>query len=267
VGIGVAISSSDGGATWSANVIDSTNTALLGVSCPSGTSTCIAVGVTPNDGGPLSGAIVTSNDDGTTWSAPTKKFPLGALGGVSCSNSSFCVAVGAQILVTKDGGQTWSQEFVSGGTGVLRTVSCGSPTTCVAIGANPSGAIHSGEAGVAIQTTDSGNTWSNVNLPIGSWVVNALSCANANDCVLSGPAPNATGTPLWISSDGGSTWSATALPSTLTAISSVSCASTTSCVYVGLAGSSPTAGTSAGDARWANTLIPGFSSTTAGSAS
>jgi photosystem II stability/assembly factor-like uncharacterized protein len=267
VGRGVAISSSDGGATWSAHAIPTVNTALLGVSCPSGTGTCVAVGVIPNDGGPLNGAIITSNDSGVTWSVPSTKFTLGALGGVSCASGSYCVAVGAQILVTNDGGQTWIQEFVSGGTSVLRTVSCGSSTTCVAIGANPMGATHNSEPGVEIQSTDGGTSWSDVSLPAGSWLVNALACPIASDCVLSGPSSNATGTPAWTSSDGGSTWSASALPSAVSAVSSISCVTATSCVYVGLAGTSPTSGSNASSSGWSNAPIASVFSTTTGSPS
>jgi photosystem II stability/assembly factor-like uncharacterized protein len=267
VGSGVAITSSDGGATWNAHSIPTNNTTLLGVSCPSGTTTCVAVGVIPDEAGPLNGAIVVSNNNGVTWSAPSTSFPLGALGGVSCANGSFCVAVGAQILVTSDAGQTWTRQFVSGGTGVLRTVSCGSPTTCVAIGANPIGATHNSESGHEIQTKNGGTNWSDASLPAGSWLVNALACPDASDCVLSGPSPNATGTPAWTSSDGGSTWAATALPSAVSAVSSVSCVTATLCVYVGLAGSSPTSGTSAGSAGWSNTPVTSLFSTTAGSAS
>jgi photosystem II stability/assembly factor-like uncharacterized protein len=267
VGSGVAITSIDGGVTWNAHSIPTNNTTLLGVSCPSGTATCVAVGVIPDDAGPLNGAIVVSNDNGVTWSAPSTSFPLGALGGVSCASGSFCVAVGAQILVTSDAGQTWTQQFVNGGTGVLRSVSCGSSTTCVAVGANPIGATHKSESGHEIQTTNGGAKWSDASLPAGSWLVNALACPDASDCVLSGPSPNATGTPAWTSSDGGSTWSATALPSAVSAVSSVSCVTATSCVYVGLAGSSPTSGTGAGSTGWSNTPVTTVFSTAAGSAS
>jgi photosystem II stability/assembly factor-like uncharacterized protein len=267
VGSGVAITSSDGGVTWSAHSIPTSNTALLGVSCPSGTTTCVAVGVIPNDGGPLNGAIVTSNDGGVTWSAPSTNFPLTALGGVSCASASFCVAVGAQILVTNDGGQTWTQQFVSGGTGILRTVSCGSPTTCVAIGANPMGATQSREPGFEIQSADGGTSWTAVSLPAGSWLVNALSCPDAGDCVLSGPSSIASGAPAWTSSDGGSTWSATVLPTAVSAVSSISCVSASSCVYVGLSGASSTSGTSAGSSGWSSNPVSTVFSTAAGSSS
>ena len=267
VGSGVAITSSDGGATWSAHSIPTSNTALLGVSCPSDTTTCVAVGVIPNDGGPLNGAIVVSSDEGVTWSAPSTSFQLGALGGVSCASGNFCVAVGAQILVTNNAGQTWTQQFVGGVAGILRTVSCGSTTTCVAIGANPIGVSQNSDPGFEIQTTNGGTKWNPVNLPSGTWSVNALACPDANDCVLSGPSPSAASTLAWTSSDGGSTWSKTVLPSAVSAVSSLSCVTATSCVYVGLAGSSPTSGTSADSAGWTNTQVPVIFSTTSGSAS
>jgi hypothetical protein len=260
VGNGVAIVSNDGGVTWSANSIPTDNTALLGVSCANGTSTCVAVGAVPNDGGPLNGAIITSNDGGDSWSVPTATFPLGAIGGVSCASSSFCVAVGAQILVTDDGGATWTQQFIDGAVGVLRTVSCGSPTTCVAIGANPVGADQKAQAGFEIQSTDGGAKWSTISLPTGSWVVNALSCSDDSNCVLSGPSLSQSTAPLWRSTDGGSTWSATTLPLAVSAIGSLSCVTASLCVYVGLAGSSPTSGSSSGDSTWTSNPIAAFSS-------
>jgi photosystem II stability/assembly factor-like uncharacterized protein len=186
---------------------------------------------------------------------------------VSCSSASFCVAVGAQILVTNDGGLTWTQQFVSGGTGILRTVSCGSATTCIAIGANPVGATQGSEPGVEIQSTDGGTTWTDVSLPAGSWLVNALSCPDANDCVLSGPSSITSGTPAWTSSDGGSTWSATVLPTAVSAVSSISCVSASSCVYVGLSGTSPTSGTSAGSSGWSSNPVSMVFSPAAGSSS
>lgn len=249
VGSGVAITSMDGGATWSAHSIPTSNTTLLGVDCPSANS-CIAVGVAPDDGGPLTGEIITSSDGGVTWRLPTTTFPLGAIGGVSCASSSFCVAVGAQILVSTDGGQTWTQKFVESGTGELRSVSCGSSTTCVAIGANPLGAIHGASSGFEIQTDDGGAKWTSGALPAGSWTINALSCADANDCVLSGPSPTTTGAPAWTSTDGGSTWSASPFPSTVTAVSSLSCVSLSSCIYVGTAGSNATSGASTDNSGW-----------------
>jgi photosystem II stability/assembly factor-like uncharacterized protein len=267
VGSGVAITSSDGGATWSAHSIPTDNTGLLSVSCPSGSETCVAVGVIPNDGGPLNGVIVTSNDGGATWSAPTTKFPLGAIGGVSCSSSTFCVAVGAQILVTDDGGESWTQQFVNGAIGVLRTVSCGSSTTCVAIGANPLGVRQSKQSGFEIQTTDGGSQWSVVNLPAGSWTVNALSCPDSGDCVLSGSSLNQSGAPLWSSADGGSTWSTTPLPAAVSAVSSLSCVAASSCVYVGLDGGIATSGASSGTAGWASNPVPAVFAPVSGGAS
>lgn len=267
VGSGVAIISSDGGATWSAHSIPTSNASLLGVSCPANTDTCVAVGVTPDVGGPLNGAIITSSDGGATWTAPTTKFPLAAIGGVSCASSTFCVAVGTQILVTGDAGQTWTQQFVDGGTGVLRTVSCSTSTSCVAIGVNPLGVDKSSSPGFEIQTTDGGSKWSDVNLLAGSWLVNALSCSNTGDCVLSGPSPNAAATPAWTSSDGGSTWSTDALPSTVSAVSSVSCYSASSCVYVGRSGANPISGNYSSSAGWSNTPVSSIFLTTVGSPS
>lgn len=267
VGSGVDITSSDGGATWSAHSIPTKNVGLLGVSCPAGTSTCVAVGVTPDIGGPLNGAIITSNDGGVTWSATKSTFQLGAVGGVSCASSTFCVAVGAQILVTNDGGQSWTQQFVGGQVGILRTVSCGSPTTCVAIGANPAGVQESNQAGFGILSTDGGTKWTSVRLPASSWTVNALSCPDANDCVLSGPSIGGSGAPLWTSADGGSTWSSSPLPSTVTAVSSVNCASKTSCVYVGIAGGSPTAGSSSSSSNGSSNPITAIFTSAVGSAS
>jgi photosystem II stability/assembly factor-like uncharacterized protein len=236
-GPGVLANTSDGGAVWSVQSAPTNNTTILSLSCPT-TSNCVGVGVRASYAGPLSGQIVVSSDGGSTWSSVSVP-DLGAVGAVACPSTTLCVAVGAQILVSTDLGLTWTAKFVSGGTGVLRSVACASSSTCIALGANPVGLTQSDASAFAIESTDSGSSWSSLSLPAGSSQLFSISCVNGSTCVVSGPSLTSGRAPEWSTSNAGVSWSAQSPPAGVTAVSALTCTSAIACVLVGLDGSTP----------------------------
>jgi photosystem II stability/assembly factor-like uncharacterized protein len=294
--LGVAATSTNGGATWNSATLVASTPELDSIACSSLTSCvavgqgasaqsndggvtwtshtipsanttllgvscpssklCVSVGVIPGNTGPYGGQVLLSTDGGITWAAPPLPQMVGALGSVSCPSSTFCVAVGAQILVTNDGGKTWATRFVSGGTGVLRSVSCVSDLTCVAIGPNPAGLSDASSAAFAIVTTDGGSTWSQQSMPSGSAALNTITCNGASVCAVSGQSLNSSVAPMWVSGDGGTSWHSAALPPGVTAVSSVNCQSATTCEFVGRQTTAPVSGASSTSVQWTVTTLP-----------
>jgi len=238
VGAGAVAVSHDGGSSWIARSVPTTNTTLLGVSCAS-VNDCVSVGVSPDATGPYQGQLLVSSDGGNTWNVPTVPASLGPLGSVDCPSSTFCVAVGASIVVTDNGGATWTNRAVNGGTGALRFVSCTSSSVCVAIGANPAGAQDPSASAFAVVTTDRGGTWNSVAMPPGTADVYALTCTPTR-CYASGESTTGNSAVVAVSGDGGSSWSVdSTLKPSLDEISAVSCSSATDCLFIGKSGKSP----------------------------
>ena len=144
------------GTSWS--IVSSPNkgsggTGLSGVSCTSSTN-CVAVGFYTNTifvepPSPPINVIQTLVEawNGTSWSvvsSPNKGTnELNQLGGVSCTSSTNCVAVGfsnsatSQTLVEAWNGASWSvtpSPSLQGNYDALADVSCSSSTNCVAVG-------------------------------------------------------------------------------------------------------------------------------------
>jgi hypothetical protein len=89
-GTGVAVATTDGGVTWTAQTVPSGIFTLDGVSCAS-TSDCVAVG---DDSSESIGVIVATTDAGTTWTSQTTPSGVANLNGASCGSTSVCEAVG-----------------------------------------------------------------------------------------------------------------------------------------------------------------------------
>ncbi len=156
---------------------------LLGVSCPSITN-CVAVGDTVGyNGAGSAGTVIATTDGGTTWT--TQKVLSGStqLGGVSCSSSLDCVAVGYNFfgvgvaVVTTDGGGSWTSRNAPSGIFGLTRVSCSSSADCVAVGTNTTGA-----AGTVIATTDGGASWTSQTVPSDVSSLGGISCASTSGC-------------------------------------------------------------------------------------
>lgn len=244
---GVGYYSVDGGITWSqASGLSAANQPVGspfiqtfgGVSC-SGLF-CIGTGgpiLQPTGGSIEGGVYVTSGNGGASWSVstfptigtyPPSSYPntfqvFGAAnGGISCSNSSNCVAAGVEVKVvqgaqsvvngvltipttgyeapasetTSNGGQSWALSLMAPFFEISNTptppslvptsISCGDPSNCTAIG------IHSQSleptTSYSWTTTNGGKTWSQQALNNGApSIAGQVSClddgAQNTDCV------------------------------------------------------------------------------------
>jgi hypothetical protein len=169
----------------------------------------------------------------------------GQLLGVSCTSSSFCMAVGnstGTTLTESWNGTVWSVLSSPNPSSIadsLTSVSCTSPTDCVAVGYSYNTASTPQDL---VESWD-GTTWSVVSAPVfagDNSSFNSVSCTTATDCVAVGFSQASSGfdppnMPLVESWDG-TIWSVDSTPSpeyNSSFFSSVSCASSTSCMAVG----------------------------------
>ncbi|MFZ0665127.1 MAG: hypothetical protein WAM97_05185 [Acidimicrobiales bacterium] len=221
------------------------NNALNGVSC-SEVNLCVAVGYrdTKTNGGSKTLVEVWN---GTDWSIQPSRNSSGALGnalsGVSCTNSTFCMAVGHH----SDGGFVDSLAEVWNGTSwsitptpdvtddtFLDGVSCTSTTNCVVAGytANPH------DTQTVIEAWN-GATWSvdSSTDPANDSYLDAVSCANPANCQAVGYYSSSSDVlETLVESWNGKAWTTSSSPSPGTsanALLGVSCSSSTSCVAVG----------------------------------
>lgn len=230
---------------------------LRGVSCPSPVF-CVAVGYTiqfdSNKPRGYSTVAVAARWDGTSWSmmAGTNQFAEDRLVGVSCTSSSFCVAVGDQwaqavprAVTQQWDGAAWttmpSSVDPSASFATLSSVSCTSPTFCVAVGYSAFGR----------STDTTSERWDGISwslLPAGTTRVhrvNGVSCVSASECVMVGntvsqPTPYGLGVDLsrtetlaelW----DGSSWTTTPTTgrSAFDELKGVSCTAVMFCTAVG----------------------------------
>ncbi len=136
-GTAAAISTTNGGATWSLSPDPALSgiQQLFAISClaaPSGLPTCTAAGSAIAAAGPV---VLTSLDGGTTWSGNEFLAGTGWLDSISCVDANNCWTAGAgttlSLAGTADGGQSWQPTYAdnSNQEGV---VSCANIDLCVA---------------------------------------------------------------------------------------------------------------------------------------
>ena len=171
---GVALLTTDGGATWTVQKLPPGTGGLAAVACPSA-SICQAGGL---DASASAGKVLGTTDAGRHW-VTEPLAPTGRMEAISCVVST-CEAVGrsadrysGDALRTTDGGRTWTIQHMPGGIGVVNSVDCISALICQAVGGNPSGS-----AGDAVHTTNGGSTWDTEGLP-GIDALSALACTSA----------------------------------------------------------------------------------------
>ncbi|MGH2854256.1 MAG: hypothetical protein ACRDLF_08715 [Solirubrobacteraceae bacterium] len=180
---------------------------LDGVSCTSSTE-CTAVGLFLN--GSDTFVPLAEKWNGTTWSSQEPPTPTGAtysnLGGVSCTSSTECTAVGIfknssgtnVPLAEKWNGTTWSLQEPPTPTGakesLLGDVSCTSSTACIAVGAF----VNSSGKEVPLAEEWNGTTWSLQGLPAPTGAkeshLNGVSCTSSTECTAIGLFLNSSGT-------------------------------------------------------------------------
>ena len=148
------------------------------------------------------------------------------IGGISCPNTSTCVAAGSgDMIYTTNGGSSWSDTSV--GTHSVGAISCASTTMCVEAGSN-------GNNGEIFVANGSLTSWANPSGPSSSPLF-GVSCSSTSDCVAVGYTYGSSGNSVaTYTTNGGSTWSTSTGTPADASLTSVSCLSGTStCVAVG----------------------------------
>ena len=224
------------GSTWS--IVASPNNGsgdfLSGVSCSSSTS-CIAVGGAELTSGVVATLVEAWN--GTNWTivaSPNNGSFGSQLYGVSCLNSTDCIAVGdyanaateAQTLIESWNGMTWTiTPSPTQGTTILNSVACVSPSDCLA-------------AGGSLIEVWNGTTWSitQIQEPGSGNFFSGVSCLSSVNCTAVGQYSISGGAPApLVESWNGRVWSFVASPAPGSGgqLLGVSCTSSTRCMAVG----------------------------------
>ena len=227
---GVALTSTDGGSTWTQGSLPSAVINLNGVSCTSSTF-CVAVGGNYNN----SGVALTSTDGGSTWTQSSLPSTVDVFYSVSCTSSTFCVAVGsgstgAAAFTSTDGGTIWIRDSLPSTLYYLNGVSCTSSTFCVAVG-NSSIYNKNYGLGVTLRSTDGGSAWTGGSNAPSANNVTSVSCTSSTFCVAVGEG--SSGAVALTSTNGGGIWTQGSLPAYVVNLNGVSCTSSTFCVAVG----------------------------------
>jgi hypothetical protein len=278
VGGGEALSSEDGGASWSAADVSAIDlTSLDTISCVA-PAACDAVGGTMSAD---EADLVTTTDGGGSWAVGS--LPAGLYGPVgprlvACADPSDCWVAGtdengssAVVDATTDGGSTWTGQSIPSGVAALLAMSCPTPSECVAVGQQS----QSDGGVVVIATADGSTTWTQSTLPTlpgGAYTLDSVSCPAAapTDCWAGGATLNGASDPIGAvvlaSTDGGATWSAESIPGAVWSIDDVSCPSVDDCWAVGWAGGAKQPDgavvvTTDGGATWSEQSLPSAVST------
>jgi len=218
------------------------------VSCTSSTA-CIAVGRYKNSAGTY--VTLAEHWNGTEWSAQTTPNPVGAtasaLGAISCSSSTSCIAVGsstvsgsASALAESWNGTEWSLQTTPSVTHAqLRRVSCSSSTACTVVGSYE----NSSHVEVTLAERWNGTEWSTQTTPNPSGAKRSylfgVSCLSSTECTAVGYYVNSSNVEETLAERwSGTEWSVQTTPNVTGAkenrLYGVACISSTECVGVGL---------------------------------
>jgi hypothetical protein len=258
-GAGVTLAERWNGTKWAIqyprNPAGANPSLLFDVSCPS-LKVCIAVGSTTNRAGVT--VPLAERWNGATWAIqraanPPRAIPgaVGYLGGVSCTSTTNCTAVGysgnsigtrGAALAESWNGRRWAIERTPRLTGAiasfLSSVSCVSPQYCTAAGfSNRASGI-----GASLAERWNGTDWAiqRTPNPIGATSVqlSGVSCSSPSACTAVGFFTIITGIEIMIAESwNGANWTIerTLYPNgaRFVQLSGVSCASTRACSAVG----------------------------------
>ncbi len=252
--------------------------------CPS-SSTCYARVIGADAGGSSPAAqIEVTRDAGGSWlqeSLPSGySQPTDPFADLSCPDAQTCgtiVVDGSDhyvLAVSSDGGSTWGAQPlpVDAASFAISGLSCSSSTDCVVVGwESPNESIPG--TGVALATTNGGQTWAQPALP-SDLQTHYVHCFAGGDCVAvgtnagnlcSGSSCSSGSDSIQVeaaySIDAGATWTASSLPVLHTQVSwrGVSCGSASSCVLTtaGLPGFTELI-SSDGGKTWSDTALAGI---------
>jgi hypothetical protein len=245
----------------SAALPEGTNAELLAVSCVT-IRNCVAVGATNSSAYPdaaLGGLELPAGDvplieqfDGRQWRIVPNPATRGALFGVSCTSSTFCVAVGygtgqdADSIVEQYNGTSWQLvSSVSGGPAAANTrrlwsVSCTSSVFCIAVGSIlDDHSINRLEIEVPSIDTLVGKSWSvAAPYPLLQLDLLSVSCITRT-CLAVGSGPALPNGPRALSLVGGN-WQTTATPPDV--LAAVACPVAQSCLAVPFQGEARASG-------------------------
>jgi len=238
------------GTTW--NLVSSPTASAQGdlpldVSCVSA-NFCMAVGLSYRIWPQVLPPLI-EKWDGSVWSlvdSPSFGIVCSFLSGVSCLNTSFCMAVGQYHDSTSDSdrplteewnGSSWSQVDSPRSTDLyfaLGSVSCTSRSFCIATGASYDA---SGTSRTLIERWD-GRSWSLVNSPkLASGALGSVSCTGRSFCMAVGV--NGTFYQTLAEHSDGSSWKLVSSPNAGAPgllngfLTGVSCTSKSFCMAVG----------------------------------
>ena len=224
VGVGQsAIVSNDGGSTWQAATIPSADTDLRSVSCAS-SSDCVAIGVDSGE----STVISTSTDGGRTWTnamLPTGFLPQAFSGDVACSPSTCVATSGGAVEWSNDGGLTWQTSTIPSSISSVSSLACGASSVCV-------GSVSSSSGPQIIYTSNGGQSWTPGNLPSGTLPIPAVTCVTDALCRAIASVTTSAGSfvaSLLTTADGGATWTSGAISEGIAPFTSISCSTAAHC--------------------------------------
>ena len=220
------IATTDGGASWKAQVIPPVAGYLSGIACTDDTH-CTAVGQSSQSSTGLA-VIITTIDGGTVWAPVAVPAGVDDLTAITCRHDGRCMAVGTAAagpvaLFSTSSGTSWAQAgpLPAGLTGPT-AISCTDDQNCWVTGHSVTDLNH--VAGSLALSTDGGVSWATVAIPAGIGDLNGISCLigpatgsgafpTTTTTTTTAPASSSTATPA----AGAPTSSSTASSTTTTA--------------------------------------------------
>ncbi len=222
---------------WTAVVTPSAagGTALDGVACNG--PTCVAVGGPCAEGacaGFVTGEVLYSGDDGTTWNVATVPATVGDLTRVSCANPADCLAVGevatgatsaAAVIYTTDFGAKWQLEVAPGRS--LSGVACPAYSECFVDGTSKTGAA------LLLRSPTFGATWVREHVPAGVAALGSLTCSTTSDCTAFGASGVGRANLSVVTTNAGVTWRLGHLPAAFRSVTGEGCLTALRCMVSG----------------------------------